>query len=100
MQLGGGTSAEALRGSTAHALRLATEQKLRTIAFPAVGTGIAGFPMAQCAEIMLQEAVQHLRGETSLEKIYFVLFDENACEQFRRAWRKIQKDQAKGSVAG
>jgi O-acetyl-ADP-ribose deacetylase len=100
MQLGGGTSAEALRGSTAHALRIATEHELRTIAFPAVGTGIAGFPMEQCAEIMLHEAAQHLQGETSLETIYFVLFDESACEQFRRAWRKIQKEQAPRSAGG
>jgi hypothetical protein len=35
---------------------------------------------------MLQEAAQHLKGETSLEKIYFVLFDERACEVFKRAW--------------
>src|SRR6201988_5465526 len=43
MQLGGSTTARSLRSSTAHALQIATEQGLRTIAFPAVGTGIAGF---------------------------------------------------------
>src|ERR1700686_1014924 len=43
MQLGGATTAEALRHSTAHALRLAAEPRLEIIAFPAVGTGIAGF---------------------------------------------------------
>jgi O-acetyl-ADP-ribose deacetylase (regulator of RNase III) len=100
MRLGGGTTAEALQGSTAHALRIAAEHELRTIAFPAVGTGIAGFPTEQCAEIMLQEAAQHLEGETSLETIYFVLFDENTCEQFRRVWRKIQKERAKSSAGG
>src|ERR1700726_3764184 len=45
MQLGGATTAEALRHSTAHALRLAAEHRLKIIAFPAVGTGIVGFPM-------------------------------------------------------
>src|ERR1700730_13597725 len=45
MQLGGATTAEALRHSTAHALRIAAERGLRSIAFPAVGTGVAGFPM-------------------------------------------------------
>src|ERR1700686_4739502 len=45
MQLGGATTAEALRHSTAHALRIAAERGLKSIAFPAVGTGIAGFPM-------------------------------------------------------
>src|ERR1035437_2868304 len=41
MQLGGATTARALRSSTAHSLRIAADRKLRSIAFPAVGTGIA-----------------------------------------------------------
>src|ERR1700686_4523827 len=47
MQLGGVTSAEDLRGSTAHALRIAAERNLKSIAFPALGTGIARFPMKE-----------------------------------------------------
>jgi O-acetyl-ADP-ribose deacetylase len=90
MQLGGATTAEALRQSTAHALRIANERELKTIAFPAVGTGIAGFAMKDCAEIMLQQALLHLENGSSLETIYFVLFDENACEAFRRAWKRLQ----------
>ena len=92
MQLGGKTSAEALRHSTAHSLRIANERALKTIAFPAVGTGIARFPLKECAEIMLREAAQHLRGGTSLEMIYFVLFDEAAQGIFERAWKKIQAE--------
>jgi O-acetyl-ADP-ribose deacetylase len=78
MQLGGATSAKDLRSSTAIALKIAAEKGLETIAFPAVGTGIAGFPLRECAEIMIDEAAKHLRGESSIEKIYFVLFDEEA----------------------
>src|SRR6201997_2905160 len=59
MQLGGQTTAHALRSSTAHSLRIAAQQGLKTIAFPAVGAGIAGFPMRECAEIMLREAEKH-----------------------------------------
>src|SRR5690348_16498496 len=72
MELGGRTSALTLRSSTAHSLRIAAQNGLKTIALPAVGTGIAGFPLRECAEIMLREAVRHLEGETTLEKIYFV----------------------------
>jgi O-acetyl-ADP-ribose deacetylase len=97
MLLGGTTTAEALRRSTAHALRIAAEQGLKTIAFPAVGTGIAGFPMRECAEIMLYEATLHLQSGNSLETIYFVLFDENACETFKNAWQRLQK-QPKGAA--
>jgi O-acetyl-ADP-ribose deacetylase len=90
MGLGSLTTPETLRGSTAHALRLAAERGLKTIAFPAIGTGVAGFPMKDCAEIMLQEAAEHLRDGSSLETVYFVLFDQNATEAFERTWNGMQ----------
>jgi O-acetyl-ADP-ribose deacetylase len=90
MQLGGRTTAANLGTSVAHSLRIASERGLKTIAFPAVGTGIAGFPIEECATIMLREAAQHLKGETSLERIYFVLFDDRACDVFTRAWNRLQ----------
>lgn len=89
MQLGGRTTAHALRGSTAHSLRIAAEKGLRTIAFPAVGTGIAGFPLRECAEVMLEEVVRHLNGPTTLEKIYFVLFDQEALDVFQQVWDEM-----------
>jgi O-acetyl-ADP-ribose deacetylase (regulator of RNase III) len=90
MELGGRTSAHALRSSTAHSLRIAAQHGLKTIAFPAVGTGIAGFPVRECAEIMLREAAKHLEGSTSLEKIHFVLFDEDGLETFQEVFREMQ----------
>jgi O-acetyl-ADP-ribose deacetylase (regulator of RNase III) len=90
MQLGGQTTAHALRSSTAHSLRIAAQKSLKTIAFPAVGTGIAGFPMEECAEIMLAEAADHLKRGTSLEKIYFVLFDDAALKTFKKIWRRLE----------
>lgn len=89
MQLGGKTTAEALRHCTSHALRIASERGLKTIAFPAVGTGIAGFPMEECASVMLREVVEHLKDQTSLQTVYFVLFDESARQVFSRACKEI-----------
>ena len=94
MQLGGRTTAEALRRSTAHSLRIAAERGLKTIAFPAVGTGIAGFPMKDCSDIMLHEAALHLENGTSLETIYFVLFDDSACEIFKKALKRLRTEAA------
>jgi O-acetyl-ADP-ribose deacetylase (regulator of RNase III) len=84
MRLGGRTTEDNLRASTRNALLRAKEKGLRSIAFPAVGTGIAGFPMDRCAEIMLEEVHTHLAGATSLERVEFVLFDAPALETFRR----------------
>jgi O-acetyl-ADP-ribose deacetylase (regulator of RNase III) len=91
MQLGGQTTAAALRSSTAYSLKIAREKGLKTIAFPAVGTGIAGFPLRECAEIMLREAVTHLQGETSLATIYFVLFDAPARQEFESVWKEMRE---------
>ena len=98
MQLGGRTTEESLRSSTAHCLRIAKDRGLKAIAFPAVGTGIAGFPLEECAKIMLREAGEHLRGETSLETVYFVLFDDAAREIFQRTWKKLQNELASGTA--
>jgi O-acetyl-ADP-ribose deacetylase (regulator of RNase III) len=84
MQLGGETTARALQSSTAHSLRIAAEQNLRSIAFPAVGTGIAGFPLDECAAIMMREVVSFLKKPTSIEKVYFVLFDGHALAAFEK----------------
>jgi O-acetyl-ADP-ribose deacetylase len=97
MQLGGGTSGQSLRSSTAHALRIAAQRGLRSVAFPAVGTGIGGFPLRECAEIMLREAAKHLEGPTSLEKITFVLFDEESLTAFEGAYRELQSSSARSN---
>jgi len=89
MQLGGRTSAHALRSSTAHSLRIAARHCLKSVAFPAVGTGIAGFPLRECAEIMLEETLRHLAGPTSLEKVCFVLFDDDAFQAFQEVFRGL-----------
>lgn len=97
MQLGGGTSAQSLRSSTAHALRIAAQRGLRSIAFPAVGTGIGGFPLRECAEIMLREVAKHLEGPTSLEKITFVLFDKESLKAFEEVSGELQSSKTRSN---
>src|ERR1700694_1753193 len=52
MSLGGRTTAESLTSAMDDAFRLAREHGVQTIAVPAVGTGIAGFPIEDCAIVM------------------------------------------------
>ena len=99
MGLGGvRTTAKSLRTSTAHSLRLAADRKLKSIAFPALGTGVSGFPVEDCAQIMLSEAAEHLKSNTSLEKVYFVLFDERTRDAFQRNWDKLKRELAAGAT--
>jgi O-acetyl-ADP-ribose deacetylase len=99
MGLGGvRTTAKTLRTSTAHALRLASERKMKTIAFPAIGTGVSGFPMDECAQVMLFEAIQHLKNGSSLETVYFVLLDSAAFNTFQTAWGQLKKELSSGAA--
>lgn len=73
-----------LRDATVNGLRLADEHHLKSIAFPAISTGVFGFPMERCAEIMLTVAIFYAKTGTSLERIVFCLFDPKAFEVFTR----------------
>lgn len=83
MRLGGRTGADGLRKSTRRSLEIADLRGLRSMAFPAVGTGIARFPLEECARIMIEEVAAHGRGPTSLKQVRFVLFGPDAEEVFR-----------------
>jgi O-acetyl-ADP-ribose deacetylase (regulator of RNase III) len=98
MQLGGQTTAHGLRASTAHSLRIAAENGLRSIAFPAIGTGIGGFPLSECAAIMLHEVAEHLKRPTTLETVQFVLFDKTSLAAFEKALREM-KDRGELEIA-
>ncbi len=86
MRLGGTTSEKNLRASTRNSLRRAAERKVESIAFPAIGTGIAGFPLDRCAQVMLEEVRDHLSGATSLTRVEFVLFDAAALAAFQHTF--------------
>ena len=90
MRLGEATSEANLRAATRNSLRRADENSLKTVAFPAIGTGIAGFPIERCAVVMLAEVRAHLGGPTTLERIEFVLFDRHSLEVFERTLAEIQ----------
>ncbi|MCA9510264.1 MAG: macro domain-containing protein [Myxococcota bacterium] len=82
MPPGGGASEESVRSAVRRSLELARERGLRSIAFPAIGAGVGGFPLQRCAEVSLEEARAHARGDTSLELVRFVLFGEPAYRVF------------------
>ena len=89
MQLGGKTTAESLRHATRSSLLRAEEKGFKTMAFPAIGTGVSGFPMEECANVMVSEVLEHLKSRTSLEKIYFVLYDDAALQTFEETYKKL-----------
>jgi len=78
-------SAELLAWAVRSALRLADEHGLRSIALPAISTGIFGYPMEEAARVMLRAAAGYLEGETGLERVVFCLYGRSAYDTFCRA---------------
>ncbi len=76
MEPGGRVTEESLRACVRSSFELAQERRLTRIAFPAIGTGVGGFPVQRCAEIMLEESERQLAEGSSLEEVRFVLFGE------------------------
>jgi O-acetyl-ADP-ribose deacetylase (regulator of RNase III) len=91
MRLGGRTTAESLRSSMDHVFRLAREHGVRTIAVPAVGTGIAGFPMDECACVMADCVDRALARGWQPEEIRFVLYGDAARNAFQEQFRTRKK---------
>jgi O-acetyl-ADP-ribose deacetylase (regulator of RNase III) len=90
MRLGESTSEANLRAATRNSLMRANENSLKTIAFPAIGTGTAAFPIERCAQVMLEEVRAHLSSRTTLERVEFVLFDRRSLEVFERVLADMQ----------
>jgi O-acetyl-ADP-ribose deacetylase (regulator of RNase III) len=84
MRLGGAVNRESLIASTESSLIKASENKVQTLAFPAIGTGVGGFPLEECANIMIDIVLEYLGSDRNfIEKAYFVLFDDHAYKIFK-----------------
>ena len=89
MRPGEKATADSLRLATRASLMRAEEKGIRSMAFPAMGTGAGGFSLAECAQIMLESVIEHTKVRTSLEKIYFVLFDDAALKAFEETYQLL-----------
>jgi O-acetyl-ADP-ribose deacetylase (regulator of RNase III) len=75
---------QTLASCYAACLNIAVERGFASIAFPAISTGVYGFPVERAAEIAVREAREHARRATSLERIVFANFDERTQGVYRR----------------
>jgi O-acetyl-ADP-ribose deacetylase (regulator of RNase III) len=78
-----------LRRAVRNCLTLAGEKELKSIAFPAISTGIYGFPIERAARLMLGETAGHLADETNLERVVFCLYDEKSYRVFEEAFQGL-----------
>ncbi|MFX1294682.1 MAG: macro domain-containing protein [Promethearchaeota archaeon] len=81
-RMGEGNEEEKLKNATLNSLKIATENNLKSIAFPAISTGIYGFPMDRCANIMLSTTIKYCSKNTELKKVIFCLWSNDAYSTF------------------
>jgi len=92
MHLGGRVTEESLRASTENSLKRADELGLRSVAFPAIGTGVGGFPVDRCAGVMMDTVEHYLSNErTTIDEVRFVLFDERSFNVFARRLESLDE---------
>jgi len=81
-RMGEANADQKLKNATLNSLKLADEETIKSISLPAISTGVFGFPIQRCAEIMLQTTIEYLKGQTGLEKVIFCLFGRDSYEVF------------------
>jgi O-acetyl-ADP-ribose deacetylase len=89
------SSAAVIAAATHNSLLRAEELKLESIAFPALATGVAGFPVDECAEAMISAVRIYARAHpgSSVKRVRFVLFNTSDCQSFSAA-AETPKDRA------
>lgn len=85
---GSGDEDSKLSSAIEGALEVADELKLASISFPAVSTGIFGFPKESAAKIMLRAITEYFSTtpSSSIKQVRVVLFDPATIEAFLKAW--------------
>jgi O-acetyl-ADP-ribose deacetylase len=78
------TNAEKIREATRNCLLRALELKVESLAFPALGTGVGGFSMQECARLMVGEIRRFIDEKSALKRVVIVLREGSAAEIFRR----------------
>ncbi|HEV8469100.1 MAG TPA: macro domain-containing protein [Candidatus Limnocylindria bacterium] len=86
---GSRSSADIIRRATLRSLALAEEAGDRSIGFPALATGVGGFPIAECAEVMIASAHDYARDhpKATLELVAFVVRSDEDRRAFERELR-------------
>lgn len=96
-KMGEGQEDRKLRDATLHSLKVADAHRFASISFCAISTGIFGYPLDRCAEIMLRNTADYLRGDTGIQEVVFCLFDRNALNTFAVTMERL-KHESDGSA--
>ena len=85
-RMGEGNEITKLENVIKNILQLATQKKFKSIAIPAISSGIFGFPKDKCAQILIEGSMKYLNTnkESNLEIIEFCIFDDETYNYFQK----------------
>jgi len=78
-----------LKSAHLESLKLASARKIKSIAFPAISTGVYGYPKHEAANIALETTINYLNENQHIKLVRFILFDQNTYDVFTEEMKKI-----------
>ena len=82
--------AELLAGAYQASLELCSKHRIRSIAFPSISTGVYGYPVRDAAPIALNTVKRYLTSHSEIERVRFVLFDDQTYLAYQEVYSKFQ----------
>ena len=83
--------AELLSSAYRKSLELGTQNKISSIAFPSISTGIYGYPMEEASRIALKTVKDYLKDHPEIQLVRFVLFDSKTCSVYEETLKELIK---------
>jgi len=84
---------ELLSSAYRKSLELCTQNKITTIAFPSISTGIYGYPVEEASRIALNTVMDYLKDHPEIKLVRFVLFDSRTLAVYEEALKELAKSQ-------
>ena len=85
----GKKASEQLASCYRRSLEVASENKLKSVAFPSISTGAYGYPLEEAAPIALRTVNDYLQGHPDIQLVRFVLFGKEAYQAYERALKDV-----------
>jgi O-acetyl-ADP-ribose deacetylase (regulator of RNase III) len=86
---GSAKDAELLSSAYRKSLELCTQNKISSIAFPSISTGIYGYPVEEASRIALETVMDFLKNHAEIKLVRFVLFDSNTYSVYEETLKKL-----------
>lgn len=87
---GNNNESELLKNAYENSLKVAVENKIKTIAFPSISTGVYSYPLKEASEIAVKTILDFLNKDNSIEEVIMVCFDNNTYDYYQKALKKLE----------